>query len=452
MISQAEIDGASTNLIMALMADPEVAMWCANEIRASDFVRPEHREIWEAARLATNAGESADGPALLRYGAPKAELVALLNNPTTSLHWKQARDVLVRARRNNALRQRISEASTCLDRGDLNGAKMVLNRDDDEVLPGGLNPPETARALCENPPEAPPQIIEGVLFGSGTMMLSGPSKARKTFTFLDAAICISHGVPWLGFRTKKATTLYLNFELSRHSISSRITAIASARGLQAPENLYVQNLRGRFVTTSDLRRRLTYWISRHHVEVVFIDPWYKISAVSGADENSNHGQAQILAEVESICNQAGAAVIIGHHFAKGNASSRNAIDRASGAGAMARWGDVVATLSEHEEDGAMVLEMALRDFKPIEPIGLRWDYPVWERDDDLNTSKLKSARGRREMHPASALLAKLKDGMTTSQWRAAAKWSERTFDRKRKELIQSGRVIEEMGRHNRAPP
>jgi hypothetical protein len=93
-----------------------------------------------------------------------------------------------------------------------------------------------------------------------------------------------------------------------------------------------------------LRKDLPSLIKRLKAGLVILDPWYKIAAASGADENSNDGQSRVLSEIESIVNEANAALVIGHHFAKGNASGKNAIDRAAGAGAMARWGDVIASL------------------------------------------------------------------------------------------------------------
>ncbi len=190
-------------------------------------------------------------------------------------------------------------------------------------------------------------------------------------------------------------------------------------------------------------------IRTHGAGLVILDPWYKIAAQSGAEENSNDGQARILAEAERIVTASGAALVVGHHFAKGEAAAKNSIDRAAGAGAMARWGDVIATLSEHEEVDAMTLEFHLRDFAPVAPLALRWDQPVWRRDSALDPAKLKRAR-KPITHPASELLGKLTDGMTNKEWLTASGWADPTYRRKRDELLKCpAKVVCEMGTYHR---
>jgi hypothetical protein len=306
----------------------------------------------------------------------------------------------------------------------------------------------SAATLCAKPPLRPAEIIEGILFQSGTMMLSGPSKARKTFTFLDLALSVATGFQWLGFSTAKAPVLYLNFELAEHSFQYRLATICEAKGLKPPANLFTLNLRGRTVTIQSLAAELPRLIKRHGIGLVVLDPWYKLSANSGAEENSNDGQARILSEAERIVTSNGAALVVGHHFAKGDASAKNAIDRAAGAGAMARWGDVIATLSEHEAPDCMTLEMFLRDFAPVEPVVLRWKVPIWQRDITLDPAKLKRV-GRTDSHPPSELLDKLVDGMTNQEWLEAAGWPESTFRRKRDDLLKARKVTVKQGAYYR---
>ena len=313
----------------------------------------------------------------------------------------------------------------------------------------GLGEGITAADLCAKPPPIPPELISGVLYGGGTMMLSGPSKSRKTYTFLDLAVSVATGSDWLGFATAKHGVIYLNFELSEHSFERRLAAICQAKGIKPPANLRSFNLRGKTASMGMLAVELPRLIKTREAGLVILDPWYKISAQSGAEENSNDGQARILAEAERIVTANGAGLVVGHHFAKGDASAKSSIDRAAGAGAMARWGDVIATLSEHEEQDAMALEFHLRDFAPVEPLVLRWEQPLWRRDDSLDPSKLKRG-GKPVTHPSAELLDALTNGMTGTEWRTAAKWTESTFRRRRDELISARKVICQMGTYRHA--
>jgi hypothetical protein len=315
--------------------------------------------------------------------------------------------------------------------------------------PGGLGAGITAASLCAKPLPRPPELVAGILYGKGTMMLSGPSKSRKTYTFLDLGLSVATGTAWLGFPTKQAGVIYLNFELSEHSFCARLVDICAAKGVPPPANFRSFNLRGRRATMGLLAAELPRLIRTHSAGLVILDPWYKIAAQSGAEENSNDGQARILAEAERIATANGAALVVGHHFAKGDASAKNSIDRAAGAGAMARWGDVIATLSEHKEPDAMTLEMHLRDFAPVSPIVLRWDQPLWRRDDSLDPANLKRPAGRGDDHPASQLLGMLAEPMTNTEWRTASGWPDSTFRRKRDELVSGGKVICQMGVYRR---
>lgn len=305
--------------------------------------------------------------------------------------------------------------------------------------------PVSAAALCAAPPPIPPCLIDGIMYMGGTMLLSGPSKSHKTYSALDAAIAIANGTPWLGHRTTQAPVLYLNLELQDFATASRIAAICSARGEKPPENLFPVNLRGHRVTLAQLTAQLPPLIKEFGAKAVAIDPHYKISSVSDMEENSNDAQGKLLNAMESITTMGGSSLILTHHFAKGDASTKNAIDRASGGGVFARWGDVMLTFTPHEEDDAMTVEMSLRNFAPVAPFVVRWIHPRWVRDDDLDPDKLKTSRGPKEKHTAKHALAALGGGlMTYAQWEKSSRMSPTTFKRKRQELLDDG-LVEQVG-------
>src|SRR5262249_13548999 len=96
-------------------------------------------------------------------------------------------------------------------------------------------------------------------------------------------------------------------------------------------------------------------------------------------------------------------------------------------------------LRPHEDDGAFVLEVALRSFAPVEPICLRWEFPVWVPANDLNPQQLlrlgerqrqdrKAAKARDD---ETALLRKLdekdpgKQGYGIRKLRLALEWTDK---------------------------
>jgi RecA-family ATPase len=106
-----------------------------------------------------------------------------------------------------------------------------------------LPPMVSARDLCANPPLTPPEIIEGILYQGGKMVIGGESKSFKTWILLHLATCISTGREWLGFPTTQSRVLYVNFELPEFAIQKRIREICDAMHIEVPENLMLWNLR-----------------------------------------------------------------------------------------------------------------------------------------------------------------------------------------------------------------
>ena len=102
-------------------------------------------------------------------------------------------------------------------------------------------------------------------------------------------------------------------------------------------------------------------------------------------------------------------------------------------------------MTEHETEECLTAEFSLRNFAPLKPFVLRWQYPVWARADDLDPTKLKKPAGRREEHSETQVLECLKDGMTSKEWRTAAGLSDSTFRRKRDGLLESKKVRETSG-------
>ena len=75
----------------------------------------------------------------------------------------------------------------------------------------------------------------------------------------------------------------------------------------------------------------------------------------------------------------------GAHFSKGNQAGKESIDRVSGSGVFGRDPDSILSLTPHEERDCFTLEATLRIFPPIDPVVLRWAFPLFDRDPLLKT-------------------------------------------------------------------
>jgi hypothetical protein len=45
------------------------------------------------------------------------------------------------------------------------------------------------------------------------------------------------------------------------------------------------------------------------------------------------------------------------------------------------------TFTPHQEADAMSVEMALRNFAPVDPFVVRWEHPLWQRDAELDPAQ-----------------------------------------------------------------
>ncbi len=250
----------------------------------------------------------------------------------------------------------------------------------------------------EHPEPLPEELIEGILRRGHKMLVSGSSKAGKSFLLMELAISISEGRSWLGFRCRKGRVLYINLEIDPASCMNRIAMIYKALEIEEPhsDDLMVWNLRGKAVPLDQLVPKLIRRVRDMHLDAIIIDPIYKV--IMG-DENNASDMAAFCNEFDKICMETGCAVIYCHHHSKGDQGMKKAIDRASGSGVFARDPDaqldmIQLVLDDETKDvmpveGATAwrLESALREFKNIEPVNFWFEYPVHRLD---HTNALKN--------------------------------------------------------------
>lgn len=247
----------------------------------------------------------------------------------------------------------------------------------------------------------PPELIAGVLYRGAKGMIAGPSKSRKTFVLADLAVSVAAGVPWLGFATHQVPVLYVNLELQGFAFRDRRRDIAKAKLAEPPRGypLWSWHLRGYGVSLPLIRATMLDKCRAEGIGLIILDPTYKLN--QGGQENAAEDVGRLLNEFEQVGREADASVVFCHHFAKGTAAEKASIDRASGSGVWARDPDAILTFSPHEEEEAMIVEAALRNFRAIAPFVVRWEYPLWVRDLQADpTAHRRPIRSRPAAEPA----------------------------------------------------
>ena len=237
-------------------------------------------------------------------------------------------------------------------------------------------------------PELPPVVIAGILRKGHTMMLSGPSKAGKSFALMELAVAIASGGSWMGWRCVRGRVLYINMELAQESCINRFFDINERYGIgqAAMSNIQIWNLRGFRLNMHDLTPKLISRLRSDPVDVVILDPIYKV--MSG-NENDMESATRFLSYVDKVCVEIGCSLIFCHHHSKGQQGSKSAMDRASGSGVYARSADALLDMIQldiapsaqsfagmSETATAWRVEPVLREFPEFGPIDVWFDYPL----------------------------------------------------------------------------
>ena len=227
-----------------------------------------------------------------------------------------------------------------------------------------------------NPPELAPELIQGVLREGHKMLLSGPSKAGKSFALIELCVAIAEGREWLGFPCRQGHVLYINLELDRNSCFRRFVDVYRALGIEHPHlnNVTIWNLRGKSEPMTKLAPKLIRRAQKTHYAAIILDPIYKV--ITG-DENSADQMAQFCNEFDRIATELDCAVIYCHHHSKGAQAGKRASDRASGSGVFSRDPDAMIDMLQidikDEDLDAMIAQVradtALSSLKKYRPNG-----------------------------------------------------------------------------------
>ena len=257
------------------------------------------------------------------------------------------------------------------------------------AVPPALPEIVSLRQFAASPPVVPPQIIEGILHQGCKMILGGTSKSNKSWCLLDLALSVASGQPWWGRRCTKLPVVYINFELHDWAIAQRMNALCTARTdcKELGDTLHLWNLRGHNADITLLRPKLEEQLARHQFGLIILDPAYKV--LGNRDENANGEIASLMNELEAMARSSGAAVVVAHHFAKGDSTAKSAMDRMSGAGAWARDPDSIVVLTPHEEENCFTVTSILRNLPQLPEFVVEWNYPLMRLAKDLNPEALR---------------------------------------------------------------
>ncbi len=267
----------------------------------------------------------------------------------------------------------------------------------------------------------PTEIISGVLHKGSVMINGGGAKTNKTFALMDMALSVASGSAWWDNQTVAGKVLYVDFELSEQFWKNLLDRIVQEKGITQEQlrNLDVWNLRGHAADIDVLRDEILHRLSTTNYSLIIVDPIYKV--LGDRDENSAGDITSMMNVFEKMAVDSGAAIVLGHHFSKGNQAGKEAMDRVSGSGVFSRSPDALVTITRHEQRDIYAVEMTLRHLRSPEPFCVQWEYPMMVRAVDLDPTKLKRGGGGQPKFDKNAFLALLNPTpLTTKEWKERA--------------------------------
>jgi hypothetical protein len=283
----------------------------------------------------------------------------------------------------------------------------------------------------------PPIVIEGLLRQQEILLMGGQAKRWKSWARLDLLYCVSNGMPWFGFQTVQSRVLHVDLELFGASLRERLSVISESYGQGVCDNIDIISARGQNFTCPDLEM-LPDYVDQNAYGIFSFDPNYRLLA--GKNENDAGVITALLNRFLALGYSLQAAIALVQHFTKGDQSQKDSQDRFSGSGVWGRFPDSLMTFTDLETENCFSVETTLRDFQPVEPFAVRWEFPRFRIDSALDPEKLKQAKpGRPKLSTAEHLASLLHADETISYgdlFRRAQKlcqMKQRTFDRRLKE-------------------
>ncbi len=270
----------------------------------------------------------------------------------------------------------------------------VAEQDDD------LPPFENAADIADNMPDLAPPLIDGLLRVGHKGLLTGPSKAGKSFLLMQLALAVSSGKTWLKWRCTKGKVLYINLEIDDASFDNRFDAICNSLGMSLKidgKGMTFWHLRGKAEPLDKLAKKIVRRAKGKNYSLIIVDPIYKV--ITG-DENAASDMAYFGNQFDYICNELGCSVLYCHHHSKGAQGMKKAGDRGSGSGVFTRDADAIIDLTPLEvpvEDQLMdpapayCVSTIVREFASTPDFAIRFRYPIHELDEKLDPAKTEGS-------------------------------------------------------------
>lgn len=163
-----------------------------------------------------------------------------------------------------------------------------------------LPPFQQAIVIPAELPEMPAEVVEGVLLETHKMLVTGLSKAGKTWCLINLAVSVATGGWWIDFRCAQRKVLFVDLETDPRTLQKRVSRVAEAKSVEAAvvrENLALWSLRGKSCSLEKITAELFVRCKEGDFGMVIIDPAYM---VQDGDEINARDIREFFAKLDEI--------------------------------------------------------------------------------------------------------------------------------------------------------
>lgn len=392
-------------ILGAILLDNAIIAKTVEHLRPGDFYSPLNRRVF-AAMIALFEKQKAIDPILIGEELKKEGSLESMGGITTITnltfglpHFSNVDEYISTVRDKAGVRAFIRESSALTTdalSGDFSEEQLREKADQRLVNAQGrltTSAPMSLETLTRDFPQLRPPVIAGLLRSGEVGNIIGKTKVKKSWLVYYILLCLATGSTLFGrFRCSPGRVLLIDNELHYETIAHRIPIVAEALGFrpeQYQHNLDIISLRGDLKDINQMASRIR--ACRDRYQLIVIDALYRMLP-KGVAENANEGWTEVYNRIDQYAGITGAAFLLVHHATKGSQADKDVTDVGSGGGSQARAADTHIVLRPHREDGCVVLEAAPRSWQPVEPLPLRWNFPVWSPAIELDAAALKGGR------------------------------------------------------------
>lgn len=270
-------------------------------------------------------------------------------------------------------------------------------------------------------------LVEGIWSDGAHGMIGGESKSFKTLLYLDLAVSVASGTPFLNRFNVPRTgrVLIIQEENDAGDIQDRLMRISSSRGvgpsLQVNGNnptldfghklpIDIANNTGFALNQGDDMARLERYMATQKPVLVVLDPLYLLTP--GMNEDSQQEMTPILSRLLKLKQKYNCGIMIVHHYHKTREhKSHRAAERMSGTGVFHRWlasgvyverpdesTNTIRLTSEHRSHANLGAFQCTFDLGTPEDLHYAVDVQTWidskaSKDDDALAQAIAQAAG-----------------------------------------------------------